>query len=65
MIKMKIANIEDSIGAPTQRHADYLEKCGERLITATRNNTDHEKTKKNKNKINRRRNWRKTKVWTF
>ena len=34
------ASIEDSVDASRQRRKDYIDKCGEKVITATRNNTD-------------------------
>ena len=39
-----LARIEDSVDAPIQLLKDYIEKRGARLITATRNNTDHTRT---------------------
>ena len=36
-----LVNIEDSVDASIQRLEDYVQKRGERLITATRNNTDN------------------------
>ena len=36
-----LAYIEDSIDASIQWLEDDIEKCGGRLITATRNNTDN------------------------
>ena len=38
-----LARNEDSIDASIQRLEDYIEKCGERLITASKNNTDNTK----------------------
>ena len=37
----ELASIEDRIYALIQSIEDYIEKCGGRLITATRNNTDN------------------------
>ena len=39
-----LPSIEDSVDAPIQRIEDYIEKHEERLITATRNNTNNIKT---------------------
>ena len=62
-----LANIEDSVDPSIQRLEDYIEKCKEIIITATRNNTDDtrisrtEKTpKEQKTKMER-----KTTLWTF
>ena len=40
----ELTNIKDSVDASIQRLKDYIEKRGEGLITATRNNTDNTKT---------------------
>ena len=37
-------SIEDSVDASIERLEDYIEKREERLITATRNNTDYTRT---------------------
>ena len=42
--KRALASIEDCIDASIQRLEDYIEKREERLITATRNNTDNMRT---------------------
>ena len=34
-------SIQDSVNASLQRREDYRKKCGERLITTTRNNTEN------------------------
>ena len=39
-----LTSIEDSVDAPIQRLEDYIQKRGERLSTATKNNTDNTKT---------------------
>ena len=39
-----LTSIEDSVDASIQRLKDIIEKCGEGLITVTRNNTDNTKT---------------------
>ena len=39
-----LASIEDSVDASIQRLEDYIEKRGERLITATRNNINYTRT---------------------
>ena len=36
-----LASIEDRVDASIQWLEDYIQKCGARLITATRNNTDN------------------------
>ena len=41
-----LTSTEDSIDASIQRLEDYIEKREERLITATRNNTDNKRTNK-------------------
>ena len=41
-----LASMEDSVDASIQRHKDYIEKHGGRLITATRNNTDSKRINK-------------------
>ena len=38
-----LASIEDRVDASIQRLEDYIEKCGGRLITVTRNNTDNKR----------------------
>ena len=42
---------EDSVDASIRRLEDYIEKCRERLITITRNNTDNRTT------ITRKQKW--------
>ena len=39
-----LASTEDSVDASIQRFEDYIENRGERLIKASRNNTDNTKT---------------------
>ena len=51
-----LASIEDSIDASIQRLEDYIEKRGERLITANRNNTDNMRTKRTE--ITRKQKWK-------
>ena len=41
-----LTSIEECVDASIQRLEDYIEKRGERLITATRNNTDNTRTKR-------------------
>ena len=36
----ELASIEDSVDASIQRLEDYIEKCGGKLITANRKNTE-------------------------
>ena len=50
-----IASIEDSNDASIQRLKDNIEKCGGRLITATRKNSDT--TRINRTKITRKQKW--------
>ena len=50
-----LAGIEDSVDASIQRFEDYIEKNRERLITATRNNTDNVRI--NRTKITRKWKW--------
>ena len=51
------ASIEDSVDASIQRLEDYIEKRGEGLITATRNDTDNTKT--DRMTITRKQKWAK------
>ena len=48
----EFTTIKYSVDASIQRLNDYIEKCRERLITATRNNTDN--TKPNRTEITRK-----------
>ena len=48
----KLTSFEGTVDASIQRLEDYIEKCGEGLITATRNNTD--KTSTNRTTISRK-----------
>ena len=48
-------SVEDSVDASIQRLEDYKEKRGERLITATTNNTDNTRT--SRTIITRRQKW--------
>ena len=50
-----LASIEDSVNASIQRLEDYIEKCGRRLITTKRNNTDN--TRISRTEIARKRKW--------
>ena len=50
-----LTSIENSVDALIQRLEDFIEKCGERMITAIRNNTDNTKT--NRTKITRKQKW--------
>ena len=45
-----LASIEDSVDASIKRLEDYIEKYGQKLITAIRNNTDNN-TKTNRTTI--------------
>ena len=49
-------DLPDSVDASIQRLKDYIQKRGERLITATRNNTDYTRT--NKMKITTKQKWK-------
>ena len=40
----ELASIEDSVDASIQRLEGFIQKCGGRLITTSRNNTDDMKT---------------------
>ena len=40
----RLASVDDSVDVLIQRLGDYIEKRGERLITAIRNNTDSTRT---------------------
>ena len=50
-----LASIEDSIDASIQQVEDYIEKCGRRLIIATRNNTDNMRI--SRMEITRKQKW--------
>ena len=50
-----LPSIEDSVDASIQQLEDYIEKRGERLITATRNNTDNMRA--NRTTITRKEKW--------
>ena len=50
-----LAIIEGGVDASIQRLEDYIEKSGERLITATRKNTDNMRT--NRTTITRKQKW--------
>ena len=58
-----LASIEDNIDALIQWLEDYIEKCGGRLITTTRNNTDNMRI--NRTKITRKQKWEEKQLWTF
>ena len=47
--------VENTVDASMQRLEDYIEKCGGRLITATRNSSDN--TRINPRKITRKLKW--------
>ena len=53
----ELTSVEDSVDASIQRLKDYIEKREERLITATRNNTNNTRT--NRTKITRKQKWEK------
>ena len=59
-----LVSIEDSVDASIQRLEDYTEKREERLITATRNNTDDTKEQQNGNN-QKTKMGRKTTLRTF
>ena len=54
-VRRGLANIEDRVDASIQRLEDYIEKRGERLSAATRNNTDETRT--SRSTINRKQKW--------
>ena len=59
--RRKLASIEDSVEASIQRLEDYIEKCGRRLIIATRSNTDNtriSRTEINKNNSRKKNNFK-------
>ena len=62
-----LASIEDSINASIQWIEDYIQKCEERLITATRNDTEHKDKQNNNNNNNNQKTKmeRKTTLWMF
>ena len=55
----RLASIEDSVDASIQRLENYIEKCGERLIIATRYKPDN--TRNNRTVINRKQKWKEKK----
>ena len=60
----RLTSIEDSVDASIQRLEDYIQRCGRKLITATRNNTDN--TRNNRTEITRKQKMgRKASLWTF
>ena len=56
-----LTSTEDSVDASIQRLEDYIEKHGERLITATRNNTDNTRT--NRTTITRNQKWKEKQLY--
>ena len=52
----RLASIKESIDASIQRLEDYLEKHGERLITATRKKKTYN-TRTNRTSITRKQKW--------
>ena len=50
-----LTGIEDSVDASIQRRENYIEKRVGRLVTATRNNTDHMRS--NRTEITRKQKW--------
>ena len=59
----RLASIEDCVDASIHRLEEYIEKRGEKLITATRNNTVYTRTKRTT--ITRKQKWEKGTLWTF
>ena len=51
----ELTSIEDSVNASIQQLGDYVEKRRERLITATRNNSDNTMT--DRTEITRKQKW--------
>ena len=51
----RLARIKDSVDASIQPLIDYIKDCGRKLVTPTRNNTDH--TRINKTTITRKQKW--------
>ena len=47
-----LISIEDSVHTSIQGFVDFIEKCGERIITATRNNSENERS--NRTEISRK-----------
>ena len=58
-----LASVEDSDDVSIQRLEDFTEKCGGRLITANRNNT--EDTKVNRTELTSKLKWEEKQLWTF
>ena len=56
-------SIEDDVDATIQQLEDYIKKCGGRLITATRNNTDN--TRINIRKITRKQKWEEKQLYWY
>ena len=56
------ASMEDSVDSTIRRLGDYIKKHGERLIRATKNNTDN--TRINITKITRKQKWEEKQLQT-
>ena len=56
-----LVSIEDSVDTSIKRLEDYIEKCGGRLITPTRNKTDN--TRSNRMEITRKQKWEEKQVY--
>ena len=59
----RLASIGDSVNALIKRLEDYIDKRGEILITATRNNTDDPRI--SRMEITRKQARRRTTLWAF
>ena len=56
-----LSSIEDRVEVSIQRLEDYIGKCGERLITPTRNHTDNTRTKRTT--ITRKQKWEEKQIY--
>ena len=61
MKKRDLPSIEDSVDASIQRLEDCMEKCGGRLNTANRDNTDN--TSINRTEITRKQKWEEKQIY--
>ena len=58
-----LASIEDSVDASIQWLEEYIEKCGGRLVTATRNNTNN--TSINRTNITSKQKWGEKQLYEY
>ena len=58
-----LASIEDSVDASIQQLKDYIEKCGDWLITATRSNIDNMRI--SRTTITRKQKWKEKQLYVL